>query len=66
MSIIQATDDAMNAILLRSDGLFSFVKRIKKGRLPNGSIMIRSGIRTVIKFFSVSISSPFLLLYLSP
>jgi hypothetical protein len=40
---------AAAAILLRSEGVCVFVKSKNRGRLPKGSMMIRSGTRIVRK-----------------
>ena len=57
MRMIQAAPEAMAAILLCSIGEFCFVKWKKRGRLPKGSMMIKSGIKIVVKDFIVSIAA---------
>jgi hypothetical protein len=52
-----ATPDAMAAVFVLSLDELLCVKSRKKGRFPSGSMMIISGIRTVMKCSRISISS---------
>ena len=56
--IPHAARQAVAAILLRSRGVFPFVKRRKNSIFPGGSIIMRRGTRMVIKAVNVSISVP--------
>ena len=56
--IPHAAIQAVAAILLRSRGVFPFVKRRKNNIFPGGSIMMRRGTRMVMKTVNVPISVP--------
>jgi hypothetical protein len=49
--------EVVAAILLRSRGVFCAVKRSKKGRFPRGSMVMRRGIRVVMKKLGDSLES---------